>query len=67
MNQLAILILNTSKDIVDLFKHINNFGTTVIMVTHNMDIVTYLNKRVIELKDGRVLSDNMRGAEFNEA
>ena len=57
---------NTSKDIVDLFKHINNFGTTVIMVTHNMDIVTYLNKRVIELKDGRVLSDNMRGAEFNE-
>ena len=58
---------NTSKDIVDLFKYINNFGTTVIMVTHNMDIVTYLNKRVIELKDGRVLSDNMRGAEFNEA
>ena len=58
---------NTSKDIVDLFKHINNFSTTVIMVTHNMDIVTYLNKRVIELKDGRVLSDNMRGAEFNEA
>ena len=58
---------NTSKDIVDLFKHINIFGTTVIMVTHNLDIVTYLNKRVIELKDGRVLSDNMRGAEFNEA
>ena len=58
---------NTSKGIVDLFKHINNFRTTVIMVTHNMDIVTYLNKRVIELKDGRVLSDNMRGAEFNEA
>lgn len=58
---------NTSKGIVDLFKHINIFGTTVIMVTHNMDIVTYLNKRVIELKDGRVLSDNMRGAEFNEA
>ena len=49
---------NTSKDIVELFKHI---------ITHNMDIVTYLNKRVIELKDGRVQSDNMRGAEFNEA
>ena len=30
-------------------------------------LFTYLNKRVIELKDGRVLSDNMRGAEFNEA
>ena len=57
----------TSRDIVDLFKHINNFGTTVIMVTHNMDIVSYLNKRVIRLKDGRVQSDNMRGAEVNEA
>lgn len=58
---------DTSKDIVDLFKYINNFGTTVIMVTHNMDLVSYLNKRVIRLKDGRVQSDNMRGAEINEA
>ena len=58
---------DTSKGIVGLFKHINNFGTTVIMVTHNMDLVSYLNKRVIRLKDGRVQSDNMRGAEINEA
>ena len=58
---------DTSKGIVDLFKHINNFGKTVIMVTHNMDLVSYLNKRVIRLKDGRVQSDNMRGAEINEA
>ena len=58
---------DTSKDIVELFKHINNFGTTVIMVTHNMDLVSYLNKRVVRLKDGRVQSDNMRGAEINEA
>ena len=58
---------DTSKGIVDLFKPINNFGTTVIMVTHNMDLVSYLNKRVIRLKDGRVQSDNMRGAEINEA
>ena len=57
---------NTSKDIVDLFKHINNFGTTVVMVTQNMDLVTYLNKRVIQLEGGRVKSDNLRGAEFNE-
>ena len=50
---------NTSKDIVDLFKHINNFGTTVVMVTHNLDLVTYLNKRVIHLEGGRVKSDNL--------
>ena len=57
---------NTSKGIVDLFKHINNFGTTVIMVTHNMDIVSYLNKRVIALENGRVVSDQLKGAAFNE-
>lgn len=56
----------TSKEIVDLFKEINNFGTTVVMVTHNMDLVSYLNKRVIALDAGRVVSDNLRGAEFNE-
>lgn len=56
----------TSKEIVDLFKEINNLGTTVVMVTHNMDLVTYLNKRVIALSEGRIISDNLRGAEFNE-
>ena len=39
----------TSRDISDLFKAINNSGTTVVMVTHDMDMVSYLNKRVIAL------------------
>lgn len=58
---------NTSKGIVELFKTINNSGTTIVMVTHDMEMVKYLNKRVIALEDGRVNSDRMRGAEFNEA
>lgn len=57
----------TSKGIVELFKTINNSGTTIVMVTHDMEMVKYLNKRVIALEDGRVTSDRMRGAEFNEA
>ena len=56
----------TSRDISDLFKAINNSGTTVVMVTHDMDMVSYLNKRVIALDNGRVVSDQMRGAEFHE-
>lgn len=56
----------TSRDISDLFKAINNSGTTVVMVTHDMEMVTYLNKRVIALESGRVVNDQMRGAEFNE-
>lgn len=58
---------NISKGIVELFKTINNSGTTIVMVTHDMEMVKYLNKRVIALEDGRVISDRMRGAEFNEA
>ena len=56
----------TSRDISDLFKAINNSGTTVVMVTHDMDMVSYLNKRVIALEGGRVVSDQMRGATFHE-
>ena len=56
----------TSRDISDLFKAINNSGPTVVMVTHDMDMVSYLNKRVIALENGRVVSDQMRGAEFHE-
>ncbi|WP_298704213.1 cell division ATP-binding protein FtsE [uncultured Veillonella sp.] len=58
---------NTSKDIVELFKRINNSGTTIVMVTHDMQMVKYLNKRVIALEAGRVVNDRLRGAEFNEA
>lgn len=50
---------NTSKGIVELFKTINNSGTTIVMVTHDMEMVRYLNKRVIALEDGRVISDRM--------
>ena len=49
-----------------IFKAINNSGTTVVMVTHDMDMVSYLNKRVIALEGGRVVSDQMRGAAFHE-
>ena len=56
----------TSRDISDLFKAINNSGTTVVRVTHDMDMVSYLNKRVIALEGGRVVSDQMRGAAFHE-
>lgn len=58
---------NTSRDIMELFKAINNSGTTIVMVTHDMQMVQYLDKRVIALDAGRIVSDRLRGAEFNEA
>ena len=44
-------------EVVDILKKINEKGTTVIMSTHEVQIVNLLNKRVIELKDGKVVKD----------
>ena len=41
-----------------VLEKINEQGKTVIVVTHNMDIVDKMNKRVIKLKKGTKVSDN---------
>jgi len=45
--------LNT-RDIMDLLVKINAFGTTVVLVTHNREVVNALQRRVIMLREGRV-------------
>ena len=50
-----------SVGIVKLLERINNTGTTVIMATHDQDIVNTFKKRVVELRDGRVIRDQVRG------
>ena len=46
----------TSVDILRIFQDINKKGATIIIVTHEPDIVRYA-KRVIKLKDGRIIGD----------
>ena len=48
-------------EIIDLLLHINKFGTTVILVTHNREIVNRLKKRVITLDNGTIISDQAIG------
>lgn len=50
-----------AREIMELLKRINDFGTTVVLVTHDRDIVNALHKRVITLRDGRVVGDAERG------
>lgn len=50
-----------SLEIMRLLEEINNRGTTVIVVTHNKDIVNLFQKRVITLKKGRVVNDEEKG------
>ncbi len=47
-----------SYEIVDLLSEINKCGTTVLMVTHEHDLVAEFNKRVITLRDGQIVADS---------
>lgn len=51
----------TSWQIVKLLQEINKLARTVVMATHNFEIVNSLKARVIELDKGRVVSDKKRG------
>ena len=53
----------TSWEIVKLMETINKLGTTVIMATHNVDIVNSLPHRVIFLQEGRIVKDQ-KGARY---
>ena len=51
----------TSREITDLLLKINEFGTTVVLVTHNRDVVNSLKRRVITLEKGEIVSDQPVG------
>lgn len=48
-------------DVIKVLEKINKYGTTVLLTTHNQDIVNKLQRRVVVIKDGRVISDKARG------
>ena len=52
---------STSVGIMRLLDRINRQGTTVVMATHDDEIVDQMRKRVIELKAGQVVRDQSRG------
>ena len=55
-----------SWDIMYLLDEINAKGTTVVVVTHNKDIVNVMKKRVITLKKGVIVSDVQKGGYIDE-
>ena len=50
-----------SLEIMTLLQEINNLGTTVLVVTHEMELVERFAKRVISIDDGLIVSDRMDG------
>ena len=50
-----------SFELMSLLEEINKLGTTVLVVTHEQDLVRHFDKRVIAIDDGKVISDGMDG------
>ncbi|MBR3833114.1 MAG: cell division ATP-binding protein FtsE [Lachnospiraceae bacterium] len=55
-----------SWDIMRLLEDVNSKGTTVVVVTHNKEIVNMMQKRVITLKKGEIISDEQKGGYIDE-
>ncbi len=51
----------TSMEIMEVLKNVNEIGTTIIMVTHDTHIVEKMKKRVIELESGQIKKDYAKG------
>lgn len=50
-----------SEEIMKLFTEINHMGTTIIMVTHNKDLVNAMHKRVVNIEEGHIVNDVKKG------
>ena len=57
---------NTSVGIMQLLHRINRIGTTVLVATHDREMVDVMRKRVVALEEGRVVRDKVKGAYADE-
>lgn len=48
-------------DIVQIFKKINDLGTTVVLTTHNKGVIDSIGRRVITMQDGKIVRDDPSG------
>lgn len=58
------LDLVNSHDVVQLLLKINALGTTVLLVTHNREIVNMINRRVVTMEKGRIVRDQMDNGKY---
>ena len=75
MNEPALLLADeptgnldptNSWEIMKLLEEANDRGTTVLVVTHNQEIVNAMKKRVVTMKKGVIVSDEKKGGYKNE-
>ena len=52
---------SNSWEIIKILMRINELGTTIILATHNKDIINHIGKRVVSLEDGKIIRDEQKG------
>ncbi|MDO5569811.1 MAG: cell division ATP-binding protein FtsE [bacterium] len=58
---------DTSMEIMKVLENINKLGTTIVMATHDRDIVDKMKKRVILIDEGRLVKDYEKGSYYDKA
>ena len=53
-------------DVIEVLEKINRYGTTVLLTTHNVEIVNKLKRRVITIADGKIISDRANAGYHNK-
>ena len=54
-----------SDGIMDLLEEINKFGTTILVTTHDAEVVNRLKKRVVTLSNGKIIGDQKEGGHYD--
>jgi cell division transport system ATP-binding protein len=54
-----------SRDIMSMLVHVNKLGKTVLVVTHETDLVDYFHQRVVRLKNGKIAEDTCVGGDIS--
>ena len=67
VNNPALVIADEPTGNIELLTEINRRGTTMLVVTHDHELVKSFGRRVIEIRDGLVLSDSKEGVAIDEA
>ena len=63
---IARALVANSNEIMKILNQVNKQGTTVLVVTHNMEIVQQMKKRTITMSEGKIISDQEKGGYFYE-
>ncbi len=51
----------STKEVLDLLTSLNEEGTTIILSTHDKEVINNLGKRVVTIKDGKIVNDSKKG------